>query len=185
MKIKIYLLRIALTYLLIIPSNAIAAEKITFSFLIFTRSIDIEEIEAFSKSGHSKGFLKQLIKREEKEGIQKLLLNEYKSPIELTSRLLYSDIGEVILKRLSKIIYPFRLKQEKASVLALKASTIKAIDKDKETITLLKFLKAYPSKVIAIDVTELVKVMNKVESMNELIDFFTDSPLKKLKNEPN
>ena len=40
-------------------------------------------------------------------------------------------------------------------------------------------------KVIAIDVTELVNVMNKVESMNELITFFTDSPLEKLKNEPS
>ncbi len=142
-------------------------------------------IKLINHYGKTKGFLKKLIKEEEKESVKNLLIKEHKSPIQLTSRLLYSDIGEVILKRISKIIYPFKLKNEKLSVLAIKSSTIKAIKKEDESITLLRFLKAYPSKSIAIDVSELVKVMNKVESMNELITYFTNSPIQKLKNEPN
>ncbi len=184
MKRKTLLLALLLIIIQITNGNALAAEKITFSFLIFTRSITINELEEFSKTGKSQGLLKKLVAKEETKTIQDLLNTEYKSPIVLTSRLLYSDIGEVILKRVSKIIYPFKFKNEKASVLALKSSAIKAIDKKKETITILRFLKEYPSQAIAIDVNELVKVMNKVESINELIKFFTDAPLEKLKQEP-
>ena len=178
-----YIFSIIILIISCLPNKVLAAEKITFSFLIFTRSVTVKELEIFSETGNSKGFLKQIIKKEEKKVIQNLLQKEYKTPIELTSRLLYSDIGEVILKRVSKIIYPFKLKNENISVLALKATTIKAIDKENETINIIRFLKAYPSEVIAIDVTELVNVMNKVESMNELIEFFTNSPLEQLNNE--
>ena len=51
-----------------------------------------------------------------------------------------------------------------------------------EKISLMIFLDEYPSEKIAIDITELYKLVNKVESMAELIKFFKDSPLEKLKN---
>ena len=35
--------------------------------------------------------------------------------------------------------------------------------------------------VVAINIDELEKVINKVESMSELVEFFSDSPLEKLK----
>ena len=185
MNYKNFIIALLLSSLYIFPIQAIAAEKITFSFLIFTRNISINELEEFSKTGKRNGFLKKLIKEKEKVSIQNLLIKEHKAPVQLTSRLLYSEIGEVILKRISKIIYPFKLKNKNLGVLAIKSSAIKAIDKKSESITLLRFLKAYPSKTIAIDVSELVKVMNKVESMSELISYFTNSPIEKLKNEPS
>ena len=88
----------------------------------------------------------------------------------------------MVLKKISKIIYPDRIPKESISVLALKTATIKAIAEKNDSISLLTFLKAYPSKVIAINVMELSRVINKVESMNELVKFFSDSPLEKLKN---
>ena len=42
----------------ILPNQAIAAEKITFSFLIFTRSFTVNELEEFSQTGKRNGFLK-------------------------------------------------------------------------------------------------------------------------------
>ena len=66
-----------------------------------------------------------------------------------------------------------------------KTGTIQAIVVGKDYINILEFLKAYPSEVIAIDVTELGKVVDKVESMKELVKFFSDSPLEKLKSEPS
>ena len=45
----------------IFPNKAIAAEKVTFSFLIFTRSISINELEEFTKTGKRNGFLKKLL----------------------------------------------------------------------------------------------------------------------------
>ena len=133
--------------------------------------------------GIANGFLKTAMKNQNPKAIQELLMDKYKTPIRLTSRLLYSKIGQVILKRASKIIYPYRVKDEWASILALKAGTIQAIDKRNQSISLIDFMKAYPSEVIAIDVTELEKVINKVESMNDLVKFFSNSPLEKLQKE--
>ena len=42
-------------------------------------------------------------------------------------------------------------------------------------------IEAYPTKTVILDVNALSKVMNKVESISELFDFFTNSPLEKIK----
>ena len=66
-------------------------------------------------------------------------------------------------------------------MLALRASIIKGIKLGNGKINLVKFFEAYPTKTIILDVNALSKVMNKVESISELLDFFTDSPLEKIK----
>ena len=48
-------------------------------------------------------------------------------------------------------------------------------------INLINFFKGYPTKTVILDVNALSKVMNKVESISELLDFFTNSPLEKIK----
>ncbi len=175
---------ISIVFTFVILNNPVnSAENIMLYKNIFSRTITVKELEEFAKTGSSKGFLKKALKNQNKKEIQELLTDKYKTPIRLTSRLLYSKIGEVFLKRMSKVIHPYRIENESARILALKASTIKAIDKKNESFTLLDFIKAYPSKVIAIDVTELGKIINKVESMNDLVKFFSNSPLEKLQKE--
>ncbi len=183
MKSNNIIISIALSIFLICFQTPIySAEKINLYLNIFSRSITLKELEDFSKDGTSRGFLKKILKKQNKGLIKEFLTKEYKAPIELSSRLLYSDIGLVVLKKVSRIIYPDRIPKESISVLALKTATIKAIYEKNNSISILAFLKAYPSKVIAINVIELSKVINKVESMNELVKFFSDSPLEKLKN---
>ncbi len=182
-KHQAYLLSICLCLLNSLPKAGNTAESIMLYKNIFSKTITVKELENFVQTGHADGFLKVLIKKENPQKIKDILTDKYKTPIELTSRLLYSKIGAVILTRMSKVINPYRIRNQKMSILALKAGTIKAINKKTESITLLDFIKAYPSKVIAIDVTELSKVIHKVESMNELVKFFSNSPLEKLKNE--
>ena len=43
-------------------------------------------------------------------------------------------------------------------------------------------LKAYPNKNIAFDLNALSKTLKKVDSLKELIEFYADSPFKKLKD---
>jgi len=183
MKSKNIIFSIALSIILVsFPDVSYSAEKINLYVNIFSRSITLKELEDFSNSGVSEGFLKKILKKQDQGLIKEFLTKEYKAPIELTSRLLYSEIGSVVLKKISKIIYPDRIPKESISVLALKTATIKAIAERDDSISILTFLKAYPSKIIAINVMELSRVINKVESMNELVKFFSDSPLEKLKN---
>ena len=183
MKSKNLIFSISLAIILVsFPNISYSAEKINLYINIFSRSITLKELEDFSDYGVSEGFLKKILKKQNQSLIKEHLTKEYKAPIELTSRLLYSEIGSVVLKKISKIIYPDRIPKESISVLALKTATIKAIAEKNDSISILTFLKAYPSKVIAINVMELSRVINKVESMNELVKFFSDSPLEKLKN---
>ncbi len=157
------------------------AEKITFVHGIFTRSVTIKEIENFTEKGIKKGLLAKLIKKEEEANVKNLLVAEYKTPIVLTSKLLYSEIGNVIIKRICKVVHPLKINNISMSTLAIRSAVIQAIDKDKNTINLINFIKAYPSDVIAINITELYKVLNKVETMSDLMKFYSDSPLDKLK----
>ena len=48
-------------------------------------------------------------------------------------------------------------------------------------IFLINFIEGYPTKTVILDVNALSKVMNKVESISELLTFFTNSPLEKIK----
>ncbi len=173
----IFLLLLQLIY---IPT-ANAAQKITFVKGIFTRSITIKEIEEFAERGIKKGFLGKIIRKKDEEKIRAVLTKEYNAPIVLTSRLLYSEIGNALLKRISKVLYSSKLPDKSMSILAIRSGTIKAINIGKDKISIISFLKAYPGNVISIDVTELYKVLNKVESMSELMKFYSDSPLEKLK----
>ena len=102
-------------------------------------------------------------------------------PITIASKLVYSEIGDVFLTRLSSIIHPTRADDENTGKLALRSSVIQGITAGNGKINLIKFFEAYPTKTIILDVNALSKVMNKVESISELLDFFTDSPLEKIK----
>ncbi len=157
------------------------AERIMLIKGIFSRSITIDELEQFTNQGIKKGFLKRNLKKKDEEKILNLLNREHKAPIVLTSKLLSSNIGNVIINRISKIIYPLRIEDEATRGLAIKAATIKALAEGNEKISFLSFIKAYPSDVVAINIDEANKVMVKVESMSELVEFFTNSPLDKLK----
>ena len=66
-------------------------------------------------------------------------------------------------------------------MLALRASIIQGIHRGNGKINLIKFFESYPTKTVILDVNALSKVMNKVESISELLEFFTNSPLEKIK----
>ena len=51
-----------------------------------------------------------------------------------------------------------------------------------DKINLIDFFKAYPNKNIAIDLNALSKTLKKVDSLKELIEFYSESPFKKLKD---
>ena len=85
------------------------------------------------------------------------------------------------MTRLSSIIHPPRADDERTGMLALRASIIQGIDKGNGKINLIRFFESYPTKTVILDVNALSKVMNKVESISDLLDFFTNSPLEKIK----
>ena len=181
-KIEIFLTSIILFFSL--NSSAKAAEEIAFVSGIFRRNVSIKNIELISQGKNVKGILNDLSKigNEEPDKITTILNQKIELPIVLTSKLMYTRIGEVFIKRIAKIIYPLKVQEESVSIPAIRAAVINGLIEGKGEINLILFLKSYPNKVIAVNVPALFDVINKVESISELVQFFSNSPLEGLKN---
>ncbi len=164
-------------------SKANSAEEIKIIYSIFSRTIEVDSLKTFAEEGNSTKKLKRILKAtgsSDKE-IRSILNKEFEIPITIASKLVYSEIGDVFLRRLASIIHPPKADDEKTGMLALRASIIQGINIGDGKINLIKFFQGYPIKTVILDVSALSKVMNKVESISELLDFFTNSPLEKIK----
>ena len=164
-------------------SKANSAEKIKITYSIFSRTIEVNSLKTFAEGGNSTRTLKRIFKATgspDKE-IRSVLNKDFEIPITIASKLVYSEIGNVFLRRLSSIIHPSRADDERTGMLALRASVVQGINLGNGKINMINFFEGYPTKTIILDVNALSKVMNKVESISELLDFFTDSPLEKIK----
>ena len=178
---KLILFIVSTLFLLQIP--AYSAEQLILYKGIFSRTILIKDLKDFSKTKRAKGTIKNIIKltNQNEVDVANILNEEIELPLMLTSKLIHSKIGTAIIKKAGEIVYPNRHKDEKISSPAIRSAVIKAIVDGDEKINLINFLEAYPNKSIAINVTALNKTVSKVESMSELVQFFSDSPIKKLK----
>ena len=164
-------------------SKANAAEEIKIIYSIFSRTIKVNSLKTFAQEGNSTKKLKRILRATgstDKE-IRSVLNKNFEIPISIASKLVYSEIGNVFLTRLSSIIHPPRANDERTGMLALRASVIQGINIGNGKINLINFFEGYPTKTVILDVSALSKVMNKVESISELLTFFTNSPLEKIK----
>ena len=182
LKVKTFLIFVS-AQLLFSFSQVYAAEEIKITYNIFSRTIKVNSLKSFAKTGKSTKQLRKIFKAtgsSDKE-IRSVLSKDFEVPITVASKLVYSEIGNVFLTRLSSIIHPPRADDEKTGVLALRSSVVQGIYKGNGKINLIRFFEGYPTKTVILDVSALTKVMNKVESISELLDFFTNSPLEKIK----
>ena len=164
-------------------SNANAAEEIKIIYSIFSRTIKVDSLKKFAEEGDSTKKLQRILNATgtPNKEIRTILDKDFEIPITIASKLINSEIGNVFLTRLSSIIHPPRANDERTGMLALRASVIQGIYLGNGKINLIKFFEAYPTKTVILDVSALSKIMNKVESISELLNFFTNSPLEKIK----
>ena len=163
--------------------KAYTAEEIKITYSIFSRTIKVNSLKTFAEEGKSTKQLKRILKATgspDKE-IREVLNKNFEVPITIASKLVYSEIGYVFLTRLSSIIHPPKATDERTGMLALRASVIQGINIGNGKINLINFFEGYPTKTVILDVSALSKVMNKVESISELLTFFSNSPLEKIK----
>ena len=164
-------------------SKVHSAEEIKIIYSVFSRTIEVDSLKNFAKEGNSTKKLKRILKAtgSSDEKIRSVLNKDFEIPITIASKLVYSEIGDIFLTRLSSIMHPPRADDERTGMLALRASVIQGIKIGNGKINLINFFEGYPTKTVILNVNALSKVMNKVESISELLDFFTNSPLEKFK----
>ena len=160
-----------------------SAEEIKIIYSIFSRTVKVESLKTFANEGSSTRTLRKILRATgtPDNEIRLILNKDFEVPITIASKLVYSEIGNVVLTRLSSMIHPPRIKEDRTGMLALRASIIKGLNLGDGKINLVRFFEGYPTKTVILDVSALSKVMNKVESISELLTFFTNSPLEKIK----
>ena len=170
--------------ILFFNQSAKGAENIFLYKGTFSRSIKIEELSKFKLTKKPSNKLKNLIKitGQKEKNLHKILSAKIEFPIKTSSKLMNSRIGEVFLGRLSKIIHPNKISNIKLSTKAMRSGLLIGSFNNNQKINIIDFLKAYPNKNIAFDLNALSKTLKKVDSLKELIEFYADSPFKKLKD---
>jgi len=169
--------------LLFSVSKVKAAEEIKIIYSLFSRTIKVSALKTYAEEGNSTKKLKKILRAtgSPDQEIRSVLNKKFEIPITIASKLVYSEIGNIFLTRLSSIIHPPKADDERTGMLALRASVVQGIKIGNGKINLISFFEGYPTKTVILDVNALSKVMNKVESISELLDFFTNSPLEKIK----
>ena len=170
--------------ILFFNQSAKGAENLFLYKGTFSRSIKIEELSKFLLTKKPSNKLKNLIKitGQKEKDLHNILSTKIEFPIKTSSKLMNSRIGEVFLSRLSKIIHPNKISNIKLSTKAMRSGLLIGSFNNNQKINLIDFLKAYPNKNIAFDLNALSKTLKKVDSLKELIEFYADSPFKKLKD---
>ncbi len=179
---KIFLILLTNQIFLSAP-KAQSAEKIKITYSIFSRTITVDSLKNFAENGHSSKSLRKILNAtgSSNEKIQSILNKNFEIPITIASKLVYSEIGNVFLNRLSSILHTPNTNDERTGMLALRSSVIKGLYTGDGKINLVSFFESYPTKTVILNVNALSKVMNKVQSISELLDFFTSKPLEKIK----
>ena len=173
-----------LLLILFLNTSAKGAENLFLYKGTFSRNIKIEELYEFKVTKKSSTKLKSLLKitnQKEKE-LHKIISLKIDVPLKTSSKLMNSKIGEVFLNRLSQIIYINKLSDKKLNTKAIRSGILLSSYNNNQKINLIDFFKAYPNKNIAIDLNALSKTLKKVESLQDLIEFYSNSPFKKLKD---
>ena len=164
--------------------KAQSAEKIKITYSIFSRTVTVDSLKTFAESGNSTKSLRRIFNATGSSDNEILLVlnKNFEIPITIASKLVYSEIGNVFLKRLSSILHTPNTNDERTGMLAIRSSVIRGLNTGNEKINLISFFESYPTKTVILNVNALSKVMNKVQSISELLDFFTSKPLEKIKN---
>ncbi len=160
-----------------------SAENIKIIYGIFSRTIKVDSLKNFADNGSSTKNLRKILNAtgSSDNEIQLILNKNFEIPITIASKLVYSEVGNVFLTRLSYILHPTNARDQETGMLALRSSVIQGINLGDGKINLVNFFEGYPTKTVIFNVHALSKVMNKVESISELFNFFIDSPLEKIK----
>ena len=164
--------------------SAKGAENLFLYKGTFSRTIKIEELNNFKETKKPSNKLKNLMKitNLEEEKLLEILSLKIEIPLKTSSKLMNSKIGEVFLSRLSKIIYPNKISNRELSTKSIRSGILLSSFYNNQKVNLIDFLKAYPNKNIALDLNALSNTLKKVESLKELIEFYSNSPFKKLKD---
>ncbi|MDX2099244.1 MAG: alpha/beta hydrolase [Leptolyngbyaceae cyanobacterium bins.59] len=150
---------------LLTVSPTLAAERIYVSFGILERSIPIESLEVYARTGVIRDDLAAYTDYADPKQLEQLrgaLLNRIQlSPVAI-SQFLYTPIGENLLARLGEVI---RSDSGQSGFYAIRSALILAAADKENGLTLLNVLRKFPNPGIRVDVSRALDVVGSVERL--------------------
>jgi len=157
-----------------ISPAARAAERVVLVVGPFTRSVEVKELRSFSEGSEPQGFLKQALNLANipHDNARSVLRKRVEIPFTLLGRLLYTDLGEAFLGRMATMFYP---RHGHASVKALRSGVILSVARSEtRKLNPVDFLESYPGKELVVDVPRLLYFLSRLNSIQEVVDFFRE-----------
>lgn len=147
--------------------SAIAAERIYLSYGILQRSIPVDSLETYARTGHIDQELKNYTRYATPEQLEQLR-EALITPIDLTpvavSQFLYTPQGETLLQRIGEIV---QSEARQSGFYALRAALILAADSE-DGLTLLNVLQEFPTRGIRINLDRSLDLADEFrEAINQ------------------
>ena len=171
MKVLKLLLAIALSSLLTVtlgfghPLEAIAAEKIVFSFPVLGQfQLAVADLEVFARSGkitRAFAYYARFVDRESLQKLRQVLQTSLIDDPVAVYRLTNTPLGEDVLRRLGEIVYTH---PERNGIYAIRAALITATA-EPEGLTPLSFLRHFPTERIQLNTSLIFSLVKEAESL--------------------
>jgi hypothetical protein len=160
-----------------------AADNLVFVSGAFRRSIAVSDLDHLASTGEARGLLVDVLRFSGQQPAQmaKLLNESISLPVTLVSRLLNTRIGEALLQRLARVVFP--LKAADAGLPALRSAVVMGLVNGNGSLSAISFLRAYPASELEVNIPALMALIQKASSVTELVRFFAESPLDGLRSD--
>ncbi|HEY9618618.1 MAG TPA: alpha/beta hydrolase, partial [Microcoleaceae cyanobacterium] len=151
----------------ILPQQATSAERIQLSLGTFERSISVNDLANFARSGKATTPELNFVVRRLDAKTQALLRKGLQTKLEVEfvtlDRFLQVQMGEALLKRLGEIIQP---RYDVNGFHGIRAAMLQA-GNDPEGLTLLNVLRYFPTETIRIDLATVLALVKTVQTVPE------------------
>jgi len=145
------------------PSEA--AETVNFRFNIFEVSVSVDDLEEFSKTGELRGALdmaSRYISATDMATFRRILTERADVPISLLSRFLYTSQGERALDILGEFI---KTGPNLSGNRAIRAAAVLATADKQTGLSLLSFLRKFPTSDIYFDIQEGLQTVGELSDL--------------------
>ncbi len=142
-----------------------AAETVNFRFNIFELSVSVDDLETFSKTGELRGALdmaSRYISEADMAYFQRVLSERADISVVLLSRFLYTSQGERSLDILGNFI---KIAPDLSGNRAIRAAAVLAAADKKNGLSLLNFLRKFPTSDIYFDVQEGLQTVGELSDL--------------------
>jgi predicted dienelactone hydrolase len=148
-----------------ISNSSEAAETVNFRFSIVEISVSVDDLEQFSKTGELRGALdmaSRYISTSDMASFRRILTERADVPVSLLSRFLYTSQGERALDILGNFI---KTGPNLSGNRAIRAAAVLATADKKNGLSLLSFLRKFPTSDIYFDIQEGLQAVGELSDL--------------------